>query len=125
MIEINQLVSVFQHVITWLKLASDEKQRHSEDYKKALLSVYFAANETKIYVATVKRRHKPDTRREAELSRLWTQAAVEIRELGPVLAQKCLLRGDYWADPTAWTEQELEQAKISLKEIFERSRGLL
>lgn len=125
MIELNQLVAVFQHIITWLKLATDEKKRSNEDYKKALLSVYFAANETKTYMATVKRRKKPDARREAELSRMWTQAAVEIRELDAELAKKCLLRGDYWADPTAWTQDELDQAKISLKEIFDRSRELL
>lgn len=125
MIELTQLVSVFQHIISWLKLANDEKQKDREDYKKALLSVYLAANETKLYVATLKRRKKADIKRQAELSRLWTQAAVEIRELDAALAQKCLLRGDYWADPTEWTQEELESARISLKEIFERSRELL
>jgi len=125
MIEVGQLINLFGHVIGWLKTARDVKASDKEEYKKALLTLYLAANETRIYIATLKRRKRPDRDREARLSRLWSEAAVELREIDPDLAKRCLLKGEYWADPTRWTDQQIADARISLKELFDRARELL
>ena len=125
MIDVGNLIQLFNNVIGWLKSARDEQAQEEEHYRHALLSVYLAANETKAYLAMMKRRKYPDRERERNLSRLWSEAAVELRKVDPDLARRCLLTGDYWADPTAWSEQALGEARITLKELYERARELL
>lgn len=125
MIDVGNLIQLFHNVIGWLKSARDAQVQDEAHYRRALLSVYLAANETKAYLATMKRRKSPDRERERNLSRLWSEAAVELRKLEPDLARRCLLTGDYWADPTEWSEQALQEARITLKEVYERARELL
>ncbi len=125
MIDAGTLMRLFDNVLGWLKSARDERAKNEERYRRALLSVYLAANETKAYLATMKRRKHPDHDRERNLSRLWSEAAVDLRKVDPDLAKRCLLTGDYWADPTAWSEPALQEARITLKELYERARELL
>lgn len=125
MIDVGNLIQLFHTVIGWLKSAREDRVQDEERHRRALLSVYLAANETKAYLATMKRRKHPDRDRERTLSRLWSEAAVDLRKVDPDLARRCLLSGDYWADPTEWSEEALEEARITLRELYDRARALL
>lgn len=125
MIEVGQLISVFDHLINWLKTAGEGRRQNREEYKKALLIIYMAANETKSYIASLKRRKNPDLERERKLSQLWREASVELREIDRDFAQRCLLKSDYWADPTSWSNEDIDNARISINEVFNRAKELL
>lgn len=122
MIELAQLTNVFTNVINWLKTVEEQREKR---FKKALHAIYFAANETRAYVTTLKRRKKPDRERECALSHLWSDAAIELRRIDPSLADTCILKSEYWSDPTDWSHNEIDSARISLKEIFKMCRELL
>lgn len=125
MIEAGQLVRLFTDLLAWLKRHGEARERDRERFHRALLSVYLAANETKAYLATLRRRRGPDHERERALSRMWSEAAVALQEFDPELADRSLLEGHYWADPTEWSDAELERARESLKALFSKARELL
>ncbi|MCK4421405.1 hypothetical protein KAW18_04100 [candidate division WOR-3 bacterium] len=125
MIELAQLTSVFTNISNWLETVAELREKREKRFKKALHAIYFAANETRAYVATLKRRKKPNRERECALSHLWSDAAIELRKLDPLLADTCILKSEYWSDPTDWSHNEIDSARISLKEIFDMSRELL
>jgi hypothetical protein len=55
--------------------------------------------------------------REAELSRLWTRAALKLREVQPELAGRCALKGDYWASPESWESADVMAAQIEIHQM--------
>lgn len=125
MIEVNQLISLFDSIVHLLQAAADRYSRSSATYKRALLAVYVASSETKSYVMGLKQRKSPDREREAKLSRLWSEAAVELRHIDRDLADKCLLHSDFLAEAMQWSDSEIDQARNSIKDVFEQARELL
>lgn len=125
MISASELFNVFGTVLDWLKTATNYRQTRDDRCDAALLAVYAAACETKSYVATLKTRRRQDQDRERQLSELWYKAAVKIRRINPDLARRCLLKSDYWADPTEWSEDKINEARISLRSIIDETRKLL
>lgn len=125
MVEVNQLIAIFNSLFNWLKAAADKRGQMDVDFKKALLAVYIASNETKSYISGLKLRKKPDRTREATLSRLWSEAAVELRQIDKKLADKCLLQGDYLAQATSWSDEEVDRARHSINDLFNHARKLL
>ena len=56
--------------------------------------------------------------RERELSLLWTELSFKIEDLGlKKLADRCRLKGRYWADPAAFDKAFLNRVDIRLSEI--------
>jgi hypothetical protein len=66
-----------------------------------------------------------DDEREAGLSRLWTQAALKLREVNPELADRCALKGSYWASPEQWVGKDVCRAHIEINQMFKAARRLL
>ena len=86
---------------------------------------YTALNEPRIYLGGLEQRkpRNPDT--EATLSRLWTTASTKIREIDRSWAMRCFQKGDYWANPDNWTEDDVKKAGIGINEVFEKAQDLL
>jgi len=124
-VELNQLISLFNAIVRMLKAAAEHHGRRDAAYKRALLAVYAASGETKSYVTGLKQRKHPDREREAKLVRLWNEAAVELRGIDHELADKCLLHADFLAGATQWSDPDIDRARESLRELFEQARRLL
>ena len=77
---------------TLLDYFRDERHRREDKADEALAAIYAAANETKLYIQKAQRSGKSDRQREEELSRLWTKAAVPIRNFDRDLADRCLMK---------------------------------
>ena len=110
---------------TLLEYFRDERHRREDHADEALLAIYAAANETKLYIQDVQRTGKSKPDREEELSRLWTRAAVPIRRFNADLAERCLIKGDYWVNPSAWTVEQIAQFRIGLDDVFREAKKLL
>ncbi len=41
------------------------------------------------------------------------------------LADRCFLKGDYWANPDIWSDQEIREARIEIDRVFKEARALL
>jgi hypothetical protein len=108
-----------------LEYFRDERHRREDKADDALAAIYAAANETKLYIQKTQRTGKSDRKEEEELSRLWTKAAVPIRYFDKDLADRCLLKGQYWIDPASWRVAEIVQFRIGIEEIFEEARALI
>lgn len=125
MIELGQLTALFGQVLNWLRQFKSATTEKDERLRRALYALYTAASETKHYVATLKRRHQSDHDRELALSKLWIAAAVELRAIDRELSQKCLINADYWADPTEWDHDSIDDTRNRLNQIIGESRKLL
>jgi hypothetical protein len=125
-IEVTTLISLFNQVREWLNRSDTKSARQSAEFRAALKSIYVAAFETKAYLAAIEERNEPqnyDT--EKRLSNLWAEAAIDLRDIDQDLAARCLLKGDYWANPNRWTQQQIDESKINVNNVFEDARNLL
>jgi hypothetical protein len=84
-----------------------------------------ALNETDIYLARLRKGRPESQREEADLSRVWTEAAAALRGVDDDFAHRCQLKGRFWADPDSWTVEELEKAQIGIKEVMHDADRLL
>jgi hypothetical protein len=119
------LAEVIGGLTTMLAKIADLGSRKTELHDQALAAIYAAANETRIYIAHTLQTKGPDQQREAELARLWTKAAVPVRHVDPDLADRCLLKADYWINPDRWTVGQVREFRIGLDNIYDYARQLL
>ena len=129
------LLPILSHVREWLNLLQRNKGQNSLREEEALTALYMAVNETRIYmgsfggymigVASRKDRKKRDRETEEKLARLWTAASIKLRPVNMDLADRCFLKGDYWANPDIWSEQEIRKARIEIDRVFKEARALL
>ena len=112
-------------------------RRPDAGYQEALEALYTALNETRIYIGLLDRskfgldqgedltapRRSIET--EARLSQLWTHASLKLRQVDRDLAERCFDKGDYWAHPDEWTEDDVKRARIQIDSVFRAARRLL
>lgn len=103
----------------------ERRQRRAERDDAAIRSLLLAVNETKRYIARYRRGPAPPRDQEGELVRLWTEAAVAVRHVDPVLAGRLQMKAEYWADPTSWTDRDIRTAGIRIEEIAAAARAQL
>lgn len=123
MIEIQSLMSIFNGALAWAKAYGDESNRHDEQYENALLAVYAATTETKNYISTLNETR--DKEKERKLSELWYKAGIRLRKFNHDLAERCVIKADYWADPTKWSSPQIEEARITLENIIKETQKLI
>jgi|SRR5882762_2833518 len=119
-IEAATLISIFNQVREWLGMLNAQDVRDKANYKTALKSLYVAAFETKAYLAAPAQ--NPET--ELKLSRLWIDARLELQPINFDLAERCLIKADYWSNPSKWTQEQIDEARIGLDTIIEEARRL-
>ena len=62
---------------------------------------------------------------EANIAAKWTELGYELEQLGlDSLAKKCDIKGRYWADPTQFDREFLDQAKTDLASVEKLARDL-
>lgn len=135
MFDLQTLVSLVPSILDWFKTSKTNNRQYNEDYEAALAAFYVALSETRIYIGSLDKRiavasddahSKPrDREAEANLSRLWTQASIRLRNFNPELAGRCLMKGDYWANPAQWSQSDVREARIQISKVFEEARNLL
>ncbi|MFZ1701242.1 MAG: hypothetical protein WBO10_14865 [Pyrinomonadaceae bacterium] len=120
------LITLFSQIREWLNRADTKSTKRQAEVKSALKSIYLAAFETKSYLAAIhERNEQQNVEIEKSLSRLWADAAVELRTIDKDLSDRCLVKGRYWSNPSEWSREEIDESRINVNEVFEDARGLL
>ena len=124
---IDTLLRAMPPLKEWFEAISSHKKRRDEEHEEAIEALYTALNETRIYIGRINRAGEShrDEDTEAKLSRLWTKASRKLRKVDSHLAKRCFMKGDYWANPDGWTEEDIARARIQIDKVFRAARRLL
>ena len=125
MISLSDLKLIFDGTLSMLKAIKENNNHNNVEYEVALLAIYTATTETKNYISSLGKRKKHAKEKERQLSELWIKAGVKLRNIDNDLAQRCIIKADYWANPDEWTMADIKNSKITLDEIIKESRELM
>jgi hypothetical protein len=125
MLDLLAFISLVPEIGGWIRGFKKKRVRLDERNRKAADALLRALNETEIYLGGVKRGQPQAPEREDTLSRAWTEAAACLHSIDADLAQRCRLKGKFWADPDGWTVEQLEKARIGINQVSEDMNGLL
>jgi hypothetical protein len=91
-----------------------------KEFKETFKAFSRALHETILYLAHLERGGAYDRQKEIEISRLWSDAAVEMAPFDPGLANRCIVKGNGWLDPKVWEHPEFKgQVSIAgMREAF-------
>lgn len=125
MIAFADIISALKVVAGGIRSLADSKEKKDAKYDAAILRIYTAASESKIYIAGLKNRKNPDENRERKLTRLWNKAAVGLRKYDKKIADQCLIIGDSISESTSWSRTQIDEARKTVTDIFNQARKLL
>ena len=125
MISLSDLKLIFDGTLSMLKAIKENNNHNNVEYEVALLAIYTATTETKNYISSLGKRKKHAKEKERQLSELWIKAGVKLRNIDNDLAQRCIIKADYWANPDEWTMADIKNSKITLDGIIKESRELM
>lgn len=117
--------TLFDKVLTAIGLIREGKKQRSEKTDLALLALYAALSETKAYLGQRKAGGARNLVQEAGLANLWHKASIPLREIDPEFAGRCFLKGGYWLEPDAWSDDRVKKSGIAIDEVFEQTRALV
>ena len=101
--------------------------------KDAVKAFYKAVNETRLYFSRLKapkaaflrNKYRGNRDTEEELSRLWTQASYSVAPFSKDLAKRCLIKGDYWAEPSVWSKCDVQENRIEIERMFADAMAII
>lgn len=115
---VSEWLTIITHVKKWVTNLLRAKSERKKQSKEALRAVIRAVRETTIYLRDLREGGQKSIKKERELSLLWTELSFKLDDLGlKKLANRCSLKGRYWADPAAFDKAFLNRADIRLSEI--------
>lgn len=123
---VNEWLTIITHVKKWVTNLLRAKSERKKQSKEALRAVIRAIRETTIYLRDLREGGQKSIDRERELSFLWTELSFKLEDLGlKKLANRCDLKGRYWADPATFNKIFLNLADIRLSDIEQLVYGSL
>ncbi len=115
---VSEWLTIITHVKKWVTNLLRAKSERKKQSKEALRAVIKAVRETTVYLRNLREGGQKSIEKERDLSLLWTELSFKIEDLGlKKLADRCSLKGRYWADPAAFDKAFLNRADIRLSEI--------
>jgi len=117
-LSVSEWWTIITHVKKWITNLSRAKSERKRQSKEALRAVIKAVRETTIYLRSLREGAKKSINKEKDLSLLWTELSFRVEDIGlKKLANRCSLKGRYWADPAVFDEAFLKNAAIRLSDI--------
>ncbi len=104
---------------------SQERHRREDRKELALSAIFAAASETRLYLAGLERSGRRNRKKEEELSRLWTRAALAARRFDAEFTERCLMKSQYWESPEKWRAEEVTEKRIGIEAVYEKALQLL
>ncbi len=120
MVDIPLLLKLGDSLKGFLDTLDKNRLAKEERLRAALLAVQTASNETRAYLAGMKRKRRHVPRVELHLADLWTKASVALLEFDKDLAGICRSNGEYWSDPQGWSYSNINTVKRVLQVVSDR-----
>jgi len=122
-LSVSDWLGLLSHVKKWLANLLRAGPKRKADSKQALRNVVRAVRRTEVYVRHLRENGQKAIDTEEELSSLWTELSFSLEDLGlGVLAKRCRIKGQYWADPSRFDQEFLDKAGVKLSEIEKIAR---
>lgn len=119
-------INLASHIKKWITNLKRAKEQRKNQSKQALRNVIKAAQQTTIYLRSMRETGDRSLEKEAQLALLWTDLSFELEDLHLLsLAKKCRLKGRYWADPETLNSALLKQAGLKLDDVEKQAAVLL
>lgn len=122
---LDALIGLLPSLGDFLRESLSRRRLQDERGQRAVEAILRAVNETKLYVSALARGEERRRNLEGDLSRYWTSAASALHGIDDDLARRCQLKGAYWTDPDAWSDQQLKKARILLTQVSADADALL
>lgn len=100
-------------------------ERKIDRSRAGLTALSKALFETRIYLRDRENGVALDQSREDDIVRLWSGAAIELRDLDENLAALCQHKAEYWVRPDEWSAQSIQERGIGIDQLFDRFRDVL
>jgi hypothetical protein len=137
------LLELIDRVRSWLELRKRYESEQRANLTEVVIAITKATSKTRAYLGIARdnkileevevrlsskarrRRRTLDIERDreskAEISNLWVEVGRCLLRLNEpeasALANRCLLKSDYWADPHRWTPEMLQNGEIGLEHL--------
>ena len=125
MLEPSVAFTLFDKILAAIGLLREGKKERTEKTDQALMALYAALSETKVYIREQKEGAPRDIDKEISLAGLWRNASIPLRAIDAEFAEKCFSKGSYWLEPDVWDRQKIEEKGIAIDAVFEATRALL
>jgi len=134
-LEVPLLLKAADSILGWFGLLRKEQKERQDAERRAIKALYVALNETLTYFRRLdhpelakgseKEQFERSIKTEDSLSRLWMEAAVELKDVNTELSQRCFMKGVYWTDRDSWTDEKVKIANIKLEALLVDAKALL
>ena len=115
-----EIIGALSGIIAILATMKSTDDRENELETSALKALSDAVTSTEKYLSLENKR-SASVDANYELTNAWHKASLLFRDAGYSDMQKlCQIKGNYWLDPNAWTDEQVEKSGIKLKEMRER-----
>lgn len=122
----SEWLSIITHVKKWVRNLIRAKAERKRESKEALRAVIKAVRKTTLYLRSLKEGGNKSIEKEENLSMLWTELSFQLDDIGlRKLADRCRIKGKYWADPDLFKKSFLEPAGTRLDDIEELAQKSL
>ena len=91
----------------------------------ALRAISNALDETYLYYRDLNNGSSRNNDREALLVKYWSAAAIPMRHFDKNLSLMCDRKSEYWTNPNNYTQEEIKELGIKLKDVRQAYRQLL
>ncbi|WP_088328401.1 hypothetical protein [Lacimicrobium sp. SS2-24] len=119
-------ISLATHLKKWITNLRRARAQRKTQSKQALRNVIKATRETTLYLRSVREGGQTSFERESELAILWTELSFELEDLNLIaLADKCRIKGRYWADPEQSGDELQDKANIRLDDAEKQAVAIL
>lgn len=120
---LSSLMTLIGPVRNWLEFLRDGKVQNSKKMHEAIDALHTALCETQIYVSEMNNGNF-NREKQHELARYWHKASSALYGINDDLADRCMLKGEYWTNPDAWDNDRIHEAGIAISKITDDIKQL-
>ena len=120
-----EIIGALSGIIAILATINNLNDKDNDKDKTALLALNDAITSTEKYLS-ISKKTNASIEANYELTNSWHIASLSFRDAGYEKMQSlCSIKGDYWLDPAAWSEEQVQEAGIKLNEMRSRLKVVL
>ena len=120
-----EIVAALSGIIAILATLKSVDDRENDLESAAIKALSNAVTSTEKFVS-IEQKEAASRDSNYELTDAWHQASLAFRDAGNIRMQDlCQIKGEYWLNPSAWTEEQVIEAGIKLAEMRERLNRVL